>query len=182
MNPYVSFFRATSFTWLILQLRSARGYIFRPFRFDERYIFLGRASPRTRDPSQHTCILPSPKRSFTRPQICFLIYLVGDLWPCRLNITKNVFGFGQSRLAGRSSLWNTARLQNVRVIFHCYSLSMIYRRNQDPYPFAVDEAFDMYRLLVETSGKVIGMSGRKLNIIMSGDSASVLNYISNRYG
>ena len=43
----------------------------------------------------------------------------------------------------------------------------------DPYPFAIDEAFDTYRLLSETGGKVIGMSGEKLNIIMSGDSASV---------
>ncbi|KDQ57823.1 hypothetical protein JAAARDRAFT_35515 [Jaapia argillacea MUCL 33604] len=40
-----------------------------------------------------------------------------------------------------------------------------------PYPFAIDEAYDMYRVLVESSGRVIGMSGRRLNIIMSGDSA-----------
>ncbi|EIW82765.1 alpha beta-hydrolase [Coniophora puteana RWD-64-598 SS2] len=40
-----------------------------------------------------------------------------------------------------------------------------------PYPFAIDECFDLYRLLVETNGKCVGMSGQKLNIIMSGDSA-----------
>ncbi|THH15139.1 hypothetical protein EW146_g5296 [Bondarzewia mesenterica] len=40
-----------------------------------------------------------------------------------------------------------------------------------PYPFAVDEAFDTYRILVESKGKAIGMSGKNLNVIMTGDSA-----------
>ncbi|KAF8070622.1 Alpha/Beta hydrolase protein [Lyophyllum atratum] len=40
-----------------------------------------------------------------------------------------------------------------------------------PYPFAIDEAFDAYKVLVESAGRVIGMSGEKLNIIISGDSA-----------
>ncbi|KAI0675288.1 alpha/beta-hydrolase [Trametes maxima] len=40
-----------------------------------------------------------------------------------------------------------------------------------PYPFSIDECFDVYRVLVETSGMVIGMSGRELNIICTGDSA-----------
>ncbi|KAG6831689.1 hypothetical protein H0H92_008332 [Tricholoma furcatifolium] len=40
-----------------------------------------------------------------------------------------------------------------------------------PYPFAIDEAYDTYRLLVESAGRVIGMSGEKFNIIISGDSA-----------
>lgn len=44
----------------------------------------------------------------------------------------------------------------------------------DHYPFAIDECFDVYRLLVESSGSIIGMSGRSLNVIMSGDSACVL--------
>jgi hypothetical protein len=41
----------------------------------------------------------------------------------------------------------------------------------DPYPFAIDEAFDTYRVLCESVGQLIGMSGKKLNIIMTGDSA-----------
>lgn len=40
-----------------------------------------------------------------------------------------------------------------------------------PYPFAIDEAFDLYRLLVESGGRIIGMSGHNLKIIMTGDSA-----------
>lgn len=41
-----------------------------------------------------------------------------------------------------------------------------------PYPFALEECFDLYRTLHETAGKVIGMSGSpNFRIILSGDSA-----------
>jgi hypothetical protein len=41
----------------------------------------------------------------------------------------------------------------------------------DPYPWAIDEGFDIYRTLTETKGGIIGMNGQKLDIIMCGDSA-----------
>ncbi|KAN0112029.1 Alpha/Beta hydrolase fold [Russula decolorans] len=42
-----------------------------------------------------------------------------------------------------------------------------------PYPFAVDEVFDAYRIIVESKGKAIGIgiAGEDLNIVLSGDSA-----------
>ncbi|KAJ9476285.1 Alpha/beta hydrolase fold domain containing protein [Pseudozyma hubeiensis] len=41
-----------------------------------------------------------------------------------------------------------------------------------PYPFALEECFDLYRTLHETFGKVIGMSGSpNFRIILTGDSA-----------
>lgn len=41
-----------------------------------------------------------------------------------------------------------------------------------PYPFALEECFDVYRTLVETRGKAIGMSGSsRFRMILSGDSA-----------
>lgn len=45
----------------------------------------------------------------------------------------------------------------------------------DPYPFAVDEVFDAYRIIVESKGKAIGIgiAGEDLNIVLSGDSACV---------
>jgi hypothetical protein len=61
--------------------------------------------------------------------------------------------------------------------------------SSDPYPYAIDEAFDTYKVLVESGeflslctlcftyvinlavGGLIGMSGKKLNIMISGDSA-----------
>ncbi|KAJ6625455.1 hormone-sensitive lipase [Mycena sp. CBHHK59/15] len=43
--------------------------------------------------------------------------------------------------------------------------------SSDPYPFAIDEAFDTYKVLVESAGTLLGMSGKKLNVLLSGDSA-----------
>lgn len=41
-----------------------------------------------------------------------------------------------------------------------------------PYPYALEECFDVYRTLIETRGKAIGMSGSsRMRIILSGDSA-----------
>jgi acetyl esterase/lipase len=40
-----------------------------------------------------------------------------------------------------------------------------------PYPFAIDECFDVYRAIAMSTGRCIGMSGKKLNIILTGDSA-----------
>ncbi|KAG1731531.1 Alpha/Beta hydrolase protein [Suillus paluster] len=40
-----------------------------------------------------------------------------------------------------------------------------------PYPFAIDECFDVYQAICTSAGRCIGMSGKKLNIILTGDSA-----------
>ncbi|KAG8701259.1 hypothetical protein FRC08_004196 [Ceratobasidium sp. 394] len=51
-------------------------------------------------------------------------------------------------------------------------LSVDYHKAPEyPYPFAIDEAYDMYKLLVESKGRIIGMAGDKLDVILSGDSA-----------
>ena len=60
--------------------------------------------------------------------------------------------------------------------FICASLSVIHSfGSTDPYPFAIDECFDTYRVLVESAGEIIGMSGlhSKFSVIFSGDSAYV---------
>ncbi|KAJ4483227.1 Alpha/Beta hydrolase protein [Lentinula aciculospora] len=41
----------------------------------------------------------------------------------------------------------------------------------DPYPFAIDEAFDTYQVLVKSGGSAIGMCGKKLNVVITSDSA-----------
>lgn len=41
----------------------------------------------------------------------------------------------------------------------------------DPYPWAIEEGSDVYRTLTETRGGIIGMNGKKLDIILCGDSA-----------
>jgi hypothetical protein len=40
----------------------------------------------------------------------------------------------------------------------------------DPYPWAIEEGFDVYQTLVQTKGSVIGINSGQLDI-MSGDSA-----------
>ena len=40
-----------------------------------------------------------------------------------------------------------------------------------PYPFAIHEGLDVFRLLADSNGAVIGMHPAELNIVMSGDSA-----------
>jgi hypothetical protein len=41
----------------------------------------------------------------------------------------------------------------------------------DPYPWAIEEGFDVYRTLVETKGSVIGIKSGRLDMVLSGDSA-----------
>ncbi|KAH9935329.1 Alpha/Beta hydrolase protein [Fomitopsis serialis] len=77
-----------------------------------------------------------------------------------------MWAFGQESRFCRSTM---ARHQSVRhrsLRGKCQLTALT-----DPYPFAIDECFDVYRMLIESGGKVIGMAGHKLNIIISGDSA-----------
>ncbi|KAF8520421.1 alpha/beta-hydrolase [Hysterangium stoloniferum] len=40
-----------------------------------------------------------------------------------------------------------------------------------PFPYAIEECFEAYHTVVDTKGRCVGMSGSKLSILMSGDSA-----------
>jgi hypothetical protein len=82
---------------------------------------------------------------------------------------KNACAPGRSALASQYSPSSTARHQNVT----SGSPAAIYLLTDvsDPYPFAIDECFDVYRALCMSAGRCIGMSGKKLNIILTGDSA-----------
>jgi len=53
-----------------------------------------------------------------------------------------------------------------------YLPRLLNTHSSDPYPFAVDEIFDAYRIIVESKGKAIGIGG-DINIVLSGDSACV---------
>jgi acetyl esterase/lipase len=52
-------------------------------------------------------------------------------------------------------------------------LSLDYKKAPEfPYPYALNECFDVYSTLVQTRGRCIGMSGKEVpRIIMTGDSA-----------
>jgi hypothetical protein len=53
------------------------------------------------------------------------------------------------------------------------TVSLLRDPSPDPYPFGIDEAFDAYEVITSSKGRTIGMSGRSLNVILSGDSALV---------
>lgn len=52
-------------------------------------------------------------------------------------------------------------------------LSLDYKKAPEfPYPYAINEVFDVYSTLIRTRGKCIGMSGETIpNIVITGDSA-----------
>jgi hypothetical protein len=50
-------------------------------------------------------------------------------------------------------------------------LTDVFSASSDPYPWAIEEGFDVYRTLVETKGSVIGIKSGRLDMILSGDSA-----------
>jgi len=54
-----------------------------------------------------------------------------------------------------------------------YLPRLLNTHSTDPYPFAVDEVFDAYRIIVESKGKAIGIGEEDINIVLSGDSAYV---------
>ena len=61
---------------------------------------------------------------------------------------KNVLGFGQFQQRGPFCLLIMENRPNVRLSLSF--LREILNWPIDPYPFAVDEAFDAYRLIVES--------------------------------
>lgn len=52
-------------------------------------------------------------------------------------------------------------------------LSVNYKKAPEyPYPWPIEECFDLYIALIQSKGKIIGLSGKKdINIILMGDSA-----------
>ena len=68
---------------------------------------------------------------------------------------------------------NTEKLPSVS--YHPAPALLLNAASTDPYPFAVDEVFDAYRIIVESKGKAIGIgiAGGDLNVVLSGDSACV---------
>lgn len=80
----------------------------------------------------------------------FLIFLGVDLLLCHLNIMKRDCGFGPPTQESQSSPSTMARLQNVRTNLSTQLNNVNWKLVVDPYPFAIDEIFDVYRLLVES--------------------------------
>ncbi|KIK67220.1 hypothetical protein GYMLUDRAFT_69413 [Collybiopsis luxurians FD-317 M1] len=128
----------------------------------------------TPSPSVAICrkiLLPRPKHStYRRPITCRLYYSYSpqELRQCTELILDYPGGgfvaMGPQHHEERLRMW--ARNTGKVVLAVDYGKAPEY-----PYPFAIDEAFDTYQVLVESGGSAIGMSGKKLDIVISGDSA-----------
>ena len=71
-----------------------------------------------------------------------------------------------------------------KLLYHSGPFSMpLNTPSTDPYPFAVDEVFDAYRIIVESKGNAIGIgaAGEDLNIVLSGDSACVRMFSTGKH-
>ncbi|KAH9485132.1 Hormone-sensitive lipase [Psilocybe cubensis] len=116
-------------------------------------------------------LLPRPKSSsYDRPITAYLYFGPAESELCKA--TELILDFPGGGFVAMSPEHHEERLRMWAVSTGRPILAIDYGKAPEyPYPFARDEAFDVYRLMVESYGKLIGMSGKKLSIIISGDSA-----------
>ncbi|KAF9568032.1 alpha/beta-hydrolase [Agrocybe pediades] len=120
-------------------------------------------------------LLPRPKSSsYDRPITAYLFFAPPEKELCKA--TELILDFPGGGFVAMTPEHHEERLRMWAVSTGKPVLSIDYGKAPEyPYPFARDEAFDTYRLMIESSkcnsGKLIGMSGKKLSIIISGDSA-----------
>ncbi|KAF9482153.1 alpha/beta-hydrolase [Pholiota conissans] len=116
-------------------------------------------------------LLPRPKSSsYNRPITAFLYFAPPESELCKA--TELILEFPGGGFVAMTPEHHEERLRMWAVSTGRPVLAIDYGKAPEyPYPFARDEAFDSYRLMVESCGKIIGMSGKKLSVIISGDSA-----------
>ncbi|EKM80690.1 hypothetical protein AGABI1DRAFT_71161 [Agaricus bisporus var. burnettii JB137-S8] len=116
-------------------------------------------------------LLPRPKSSsYDRPITGYLYFAPpdGEL----RKATELILDFPGGGFVAMSPEHHEERLRYWAITSGRPVLSIDYGKAPEyPYPFAIDELFDVYRLLIESAGRVIGMSGKALSVILSGDSA-----------
>ncbi|KAF8904470.1 Alpha/Beta hydrolase protein [Gymnopilus junonius] len=116
-------------------------------------------------------LLPRPKSSsYERPITAYLFF--GPLEQELCKATELILDFPGGGFVAMTPEHHEERLRMWAVSSGRPVLAIEYGKAPEyPYPFARDEAFDVYRLIVESGGRLIGMSGKKLSVIISGDSA-----------
>ncbi|KAJ3759141.1 Alpha/Beta hydrolase protein [Lentinula raphanica] len=123
-------------------------------------------------------LLPRPASSaYKRPITCYIYYAHSQekLKQCT-DLILDFPGGGFVAMSpehheDRLKIWARETGKPVLAVDYGKAPECNSERSLDPYPFAIDEAFDIYRLLVDSAGAVIGMSGKKLNVVITGDSA-----------
>ncbi|EIN11887.1 alpha/beta-hydrolase [Punctularia strigosozonata HHB-11173 SS5] len=116
-------------------------------------------------------LLPRPKDSaYQRPITAWLFFAAPEHQLARS--TDLILDFPGGGFIAMNPLHHEERLRMWAVRTGKPVLSIDYGKAPEyPYPWAIEEAFDAYRVLAASNGKLIGMSGRRLHIVMSGDSA-----------
>ncbi|KAL0956398.1 hypothetical protein HGRIS_002545 [Hohenbuehelia grisea] len=116
-------------------------------------------------------LLPRPKGSaYQRPITAYLFFALPEKRLCKTS--DLILDYPGGGFIAMSPEHHEERLRGWAISTGKPVLSIDYGKAPEyPYPFAIDEAFDVYKLLVECGGSLIGMSGKKLRVVMSGDSA-----------
>ncbi|KAG0148927.1 hypothetical protein CROQUDRAFT_40711 [Cronartium quercuum f. sp. fusiforme G11] len=116
-------------------------------------------------------ILPRPTGSkYTKPITCWLYFARPelDLVRCK-NLIMDIPGGG---FIAMSPLHHEDRLRRWAIKTGMPILSMDYHKAPEyPFPYAIHECMDAYRLIQETKGRVIGMGRDVVNVVLTGDSA-----------
>ncbi|KIY50479.1 alpha/beta-hydrolase [Fistulina hepatica ATCC 64428] len=116
-------------------------------------------------------LIPRPPSStYSRPIASHLFFAGGE---AELAVsTELILDFPGGGFVAMSPLHHQERLRAWATTTNRPVLSIDYGKAPEyPYPFAIDEAYDTYCALINSLGSVIGMSGRQLTIILTGDSA-----------
>ncbi|KAI0684280.1 alpha/beta-hydrolase, partial [Cytidiella melzeri] len=116
-------------------------------------------------------LLPRPKDSnYQRPITAWLFFAPSEHLLSRA--TELILDFPGGGFISMTPEHHEDRLRIWAVRTGKPVLSIEYGKAPEyPYPFAIDECFDVYRTLVESAGQIIGMSGVKMDTIFTGDSA-----------
>ncbi|KAF8894039.1 Alpha/Beta hydrolase protein [Infundibulicybe gibba] len=129
------------------------------------------ATPLPRVSIRRRILLPRPgSSSYARPITAYLFFSPPERQLSRA--TELILDFPGGGFVAMTPEHHEERLRMWAVATGRPVLSIDYGKAPEyPYPFAIDEAHDTYKILVETAGKLIGMSGKELKIVVSGDSA-----------
>ncbi|KAJ7091212.1 Alpha/Beta hydrolase protein [Mycena epipterygia] len=116
-------------------------------------------------------LLPRPTSStYERPITGFLFFALPEKQLSKA--TDLILDFPGGGFVAMSPEHHEERLRMWAITTGKPCLSIHYGKAPEyPYPFAIDEAFDTYKVLVDSVGALLGMSGKKLNVLVTGDSA-----------
>ncbi|KAM0791553.1 hypothetical protein ACM66B_006001 [Microbotryomycetes sp. NB124-2] len=135
------------------------------------YIRFSTRKDRPRVGIRRKILLPRPAGSpYTRPIVAWLFYNGTDA--DLSHQTELIFDLPGGGFICMTPEHHEERIRRWTIRTGRPVISFDYGKAPEyPYPFAIDEMFDAYKLLHECKGKVIGMSGQALDVVLTGDSA-----------